>query len=388
MNPSLFALDASPCLFRLDHQEEAMCGGKEDQGAPAALHLPGASTGGPLPPVTEEELMNSGHELPEGYTCPLCCLPISLPLGKHSTLKTCCSKTVCNGCVLALHRRGMEKTSYYDGKKGVQQDVPRAIELWTKAANLGDLGAHFILGIMYCNGKGVEKDVARGIRHFQHAAMQGDPESRLMLGAHEYKNGNHQLAVRHCMISAKMGHEVSLNAIKDMFMKGHATKAQYAESLRGYQNALEETKSPQREEAKAFFNKMFTIDILDSGGTSRRALVYQSHELIAPLRKLPDLDGDNRQQVQHGEPPALLEGAAVLLLPSPPAILLKPGTAHLPVPRGPQPPEGGGQSPSSSSDGRNGRLLSARYDTLTDPLDCRVVPRRRRAAALAPSAAV
>ena len=33
-------------------------------------------------------------------------------------------------------------------------------------------------------------------------------------------------------------------------MKGNATKAQYAEALRGYQQAVEEMKSPRREEAK------------------------------------------------------------------------------------------------------------------------------------------
>ena len=52
------------------------------------------------------------------------------------------------------------------------------------------------------------------------------------------------------VISAKMGYEITLNAIKAMFMHGHATKAQYAETLRGYQDAVEETKSPHREEAK------------------------------------------------------------------------------------------------------------------------------------------
>ena len=36
-------------------------------------------------------------------------------------------------------------------------------------------------------------------------------------------------------------------------MEGLTTKAQYAEALRGYQEALEETKSPQREEARALF---------------------------------------------------------------------------------------------------------------------------------------
>jgi len=36
----------------------------------------------------------------------------------------------------------------------------------------------------------------------------------------------------------------------ELFKKGFATKSQYAEALRGYQDAIEETKSPDREEAK------------------------------------------------------------------------------------------------------------------------------------------
>mmetsp|Transcript_15504 Transcript_15504/g.34819 ORF Transcript_15504/g.34819 Transcript_15504/m.34819 type:complete len:138 (-) Transcript_15504:76-489(-) len=108
---------------------------------------------------------------------------------------------------------------------------------------------------LYFNGKGVEQDETRGIRHLQHAAIQGNPVSRLILGAHERDDGNHRLAVQHWMISAKMGDEDSLNRIKGMFMEGLATKAQYAEALKGYQTALEEAKSPQREVAKAFFNK-------------------------------------------------------------------------------------------------------------------------------------
>ncbi|EJK54005.1 hypothetical protein THAOC_26453 [Thalassiosira oceanica] len=88
--------------------------------------------------------------------------------------------------------------------------------------------------------------MTKGILLWQHSAMQGHPESRYLLGLHECHYGTHELAVQHLMISAKMGHEESLNEIKDMFMKGHATKAQYAEALKGYQNAWEETKSPQR----------------------------------------------------------------------------------------------------------------------------------------------
>ena len=80
--------------------------------------------------------------------------------------------------------------------------------------------------------------------------MNGDVESRTNLGISEYEKGNDQLALKHLMISAKLGFKYSLDAIKVMFMDGHATKGQYTEALKLYQNAVEETKSHQREEAK------------------------------------------------------------------------------------------------------------------------------------------
>ena len=46
-----------------------------------------------------------------------------------------------------------------------------------------------------------------------------------------------------------MGHTNSLDTVKRMFMGGDATKADYAEALRGYQSAVEEMRSPDREEA-------------------------------------------------------------------------------------------------------------------------------------------
>ncbi|EJK45177.1 hypothetical protein THAOC_36223 [Thalassiosira oceanica] len=255
---------------------------------------PGVPAAGPLPgAVPEEELMNSGHELPEGYTCPLCCLPIALPMAQHSSFEPCCMKTVCNGCTHASRKRGMGEScsfcraptpdsdaaiimplvrkrvdaedptamdllagAYYHGNYGLKIDIPRAIELWTEAACLGDSDAHFQLGHKYYYGEGIEKDMARGIQHWQHAAIQGHPQSRYMLGVHERNDENHELAAQHLIVSAKMGYERSLNGIKAMFMDGHATKAQYAEALRGYQDALEETKSPQREEAKAFLERI------------------------------------------------------------------------------------------------------------------------------------
>ena len=139
---------------------------------------------------------------------------------------------------------------YLNGRNGLARDVPRAIELWTEAAELGSLEAHFKLGIIYYYSNHVEVDKPRGTHHWQQAAIKGHVQSRHSLGFVEYENGNYEIAVQHWLISAKMGYQSSLDDFKNMFKEGHATKAQYAEALLGYRDAVEEMKSPQREEAK------------------------------------------------------------------------------------------------------------------------------------------
>ncbi|EJK57468.1 hypothetical protein THAOC_22482, partial [Thalassiosira oceanica] len=236
----------------------------------------------------QERLMASGHERPEGDRCPICFDLIELPMCKHSKINTCCTKRVCKGCILAAWQRGLNDIcpfcrtpfptddayasrlamiqkrvskgdaeaisflgdKYFHGVPGLAKDDSRAIELWTEAAALGSLDAHYELGHTYYKGDGVEEDKPRGIHHWQQAAMKGHAHSRHNLGAVEDENGDYQLAVQHWMISAKMGHERSLNFIQNMFKDGHATKTQYAEALLGYRDAVEEMKSPQRKEAK------------------------------------------------------------------------------------------------------------------------------------------
>ena len=238
------------------------------------------------PQNLQQRLMAEGHERAEGDFCTICFLPIEIPVEPHSMVKPCCMKRVCTGCILAARQRGINDKcpfcrtrlprddasilamvqrrvekgdaeaisclgeQYYSGGHGLAKDVPRAIALWTEAAELGSLDAHFQLGDTYYDGNGVEEDEPRGTHHWQQAAMKGHAVSRHNLGAVEFEEGNYELAVQHYMISAKMGYERSLNAIKDMFMTGNTTKAQYAESLMGYRDAVEEMKCPQREDAK------------------------------------------------------------------------------------------------------------------------------------------
>ena len=80
--------------------------------------------------------------------------------------------------------------------------------------------------------------------------MQGHAESRYNLGHFEIEKGRHDRALRHLLISANMGHKESLETINKMFMQGSAKKEQYAQALKGYQDAVEEMKSHDRDEAK------------------------------------------------------------------------------------------------------------------------------------------
>jgi len=136
---------------------------------------------------------------------------------------------------------------YFFGEAGLEKDASRAVQLWTEAAELGSIKAHCNLGNRYWNGEGVTQDRVKAVRHLELAAMEGNMEARCNLGDCERMYGNYERAVRHYLIAAKQGDKVALNYIRDIFMGGVATKQQYAEALKGYQESVEEMKSPDRD---------------------------------------------------------------------------------------------------------------------------------------------
>ncbi|EJK77020.1 hypothetical protein THAOC_01177, partial [Thalassiosira oceanica] len=235
--------------------------------------------------LMDEQLYSQGHERPEGDFCPLCTLPIPLPMDRHTIFKACCMKRICDGCAIAAKKKGMKDCPFcrtpmpdndadllamirarvkkkdpeamihlgekhWVGGQGLQKDRRRAVELFTEAAELGSIKALFNLGISYENGDGVEQDEAKAAQLYGKAAMQGSVHARHNLGCCEVRKRNNDRAVRHLLISAKMGGEDSVEMIKRAFMAGVATKEQYAEALKGYQDAVEEMKSHDRDEAK------------------------------------------------------------------------------------------------------------------------------------------
>ena len=138
----------------------------------------------------------------------------------------------------------------FHGELGLRKDVQRAVELYTEAAELGSIDALLYLGDRYRLGEGVQENKAKAAEYYEKAAMQGHVESRHNLGCIEVNNEKYDRAVRHLLISAKMGHNESVDGMKNMFKVGFVTKEQYAQALKCYQDAVEEMNSNDRDEAK------------------------------------------------------------------------------------------------------------------------------------------
>ena len=97
----------------------------------------------------------------------------------------------------------------------------------------------------------MEKDLRLAMDHYKIAAKGGHPIAQFDLGVIEHNAGKFDRALKHYMISTKMGDEGSLNKVKALFMAGHATKEDYKEALVGFRDTTDGMKSPEREEAKA-----------------------------------------------------------------------------------------------------------------------------------------
>ena len=113
--------------------------------------------------------------------------------------------------------------------------------------------AHYNLGVMYDLGEGVEKDKKREIHHMEEAAIGGHPWARINLGVHAWNRGRYEIAVKHYIIAANLGHTSSMQMLWEHYKLGNIGKEDLEATLRAHQAALVAMKSPQREEAAAAY---------------------------------------------------------------------------------------------------------------------------------------
>ena len=158
--------------------------------------------------------------------------------------------------------------TYFD--KG---EYETALKYLTKAAELGDVLAHYKLSVMYHEGEGVEEDKEKYIYHLEEAAIGGHPYARHNLGIEDWNAGRYDKSVKHFIIAASLGYHDSLKSLMTRCAKGYVPKELYAAALRAYQAAVDATKSRERDEGEAAHEKqMKLLRQLDESGVDWRGI--------------------------------------------------------------------------------------------------------------------
>ena len=212
--------------------------------------------------------------------CPICCLPLPIDDEDKTGFFPCCSKIICRGCVIANRNKGLQPACPFcrdtldvdpnlKVMKRIEANDPRAMyemglvrrregnygeafQLFTKAAKLGDARAQFKLSVMYGDGDGVEKDEKKEIYYLEEAAIGGHPGARYNLSRYEMSRYRKVRSVKHLMIAANLGHDQSLQTLKELYKRGSVSKEDFATALRAHKAAVDATKSPQRDAAKCW----------------------------------------------------------------------------------------------------------------------------------------
>jgi|AntRauTorckE5430_2_1112549.scaffolds.fasta_scaffold05596_5 TPR repeat protein len=232
------------------------------------------------------DLVIDGKELfkqpPPKEDCPICFL--RLP-NEHVKIlcKPCCGKLLCAGCndahmsaaaqkcpfcrtqlpasyaeMMERYQKRMEANDdieamfllgdcYDCGDNGLQQDSSKAIELYSKAAKLGHNAAHYNLAVFYKSGDRVEKSMKKSTYHCQRAAIGGNVNARHNLGCRELDAGNRDLALKHLMIAANDGFELSMKAVREGYKHGFVTKDDLLNTMRAHGNSVDEMQSDDRD---------------------------------------------------------------------------------------------------------------------------------------------
>jgi tetratricopeptide (TPR) repeat protein len=233
-----------------------------------------------LAEIRDDRLFKQPDESHRGE-CPICCLPLPLDNSK-TTISSCCSKLICDGCNFANRVREMRESlearcafcrepipdTKDESVKNLMErikvndpvalyqvgslchkegDYEQAFKYYTKAAALGDIQSHYCLSLSYDKGQGVESDLKKKMHHLEEAAIGGHHSARFNLGVYERDNGRFDRMVKHFIIAAKLGDGEALEGVKMSFQMGLVSKDDYEAALRGHQAAVDAMKSQQRD---------------------------------------------------------------------------------------------------------------------------------------------
>ena len=171
------------------------------------------------------------------------------------------------------------------GRAGPLQDLPAALQWYTKAAAAGYAIAQFNLGAMYEKGQGVAQNFALARRWYGAAAAQGDPEALTNLGLLQFRGqGGAKDAAAAAASFAKAAELGSVKAEFDLgtlYDLGGGVAADPAKAASWYRRAAE----------RAYAPALASLGLLYAKGTGVRQDFAEAAELFRRAAEQGDMRG-------------------------------------------------------------------------------------------------
>jgi len=183
--------------------------------------------------------------------CPFCRIPT--PTSGNEMIKRLKKREELDDAI-AMYQMGV---FFSEGSHGLTQDYTKALECSLRAGELGSSEGYTNAAVAYYDGEGVERDGKKARQYWEKAAMMGNFKARHSLGIEEEMARNIGRAKKHYMIAARDGSGRSVKAILQLYSKGYATKEDYENASRSYEEYVAEIKTSQRDDAAASMNTKY-----------------------------------------------------------------------------------------------------------------------------------
>ena len=230
----------------------------------------------------------------EREECPICLLPLPI-LNNESLYMTCCGKRICEGCFYVSYTTAMKEgvpkhklkcpfcrqitskindikalkklmnnnhsTAFlqmadrYESGSGVVQSDTKKLEMYIRAAELGDkeaywkISSHYHGGIIFEEEGYNEEDMSKWLMWNEISARKGSVTAHKML-AIAYKNDNIDRSIQHWKVLAEAGDQDAMNKLMKAYKDHHLSKTDLAKTLRAFQKSNDQMKSKDRSDRK------------------------------------------------------------------------------------------------------------------------------------------
>ena len=126
---------------------------------------------------------------------------------------------------------------YHQGIRGIEQNDKKAVKIWKRAAELGNVSAMNGLAFNYFHGKGVKPDKKKAMQLYERASKTGNPRATCNLGLVLCEHRRFEEAVQLFRLSAEQNFTDSLCMLGNCYLHGEGVEADLDEAKRWYARA-------------------------------------------------------------------------------------------------------------------------------------------------------